>query len=242
MDSFSSELKDCVHTGGPLRVSGEPRSGLWIRRSADLRLPAASPQTVIEALQYAVTGECPPNSGKGKAFVHDPKVCFSPPPRRCRCQGSTLFQGSCHRRRLKLLLSARRRPCLSVWALSCQQLPGLFPVSIFRVPGTPACVVSQQSRAIPMPASLSVTASRAARPLPAISRSPTTVRSRHSSACSGRRRRAASSTSSGRSSSLRRTRRSPSSSPSTTSSGTSTRRLERRAPQARPASAPPPLR
>ncbi|XP_016990537.1 DNA repair protein RAD50 [Drosophila rhopaloa] len=30
--------------------------------------------TVIECLKYALTGECPPGSDRGKSFVHDPKI------------------------------------------------------------------------------------------------------------------------------------------------------------------------
>jgi DNA repair protein RAD50 len=30
--------------------------------------------TIIESLKYALTGETPPGSDKGKTFVHDPKV------------------------------------------------------------------------------------------------------------------------------------------------------------------------
>lgn len=30
--------------------------------------------TVIECLKYALTGECPPGSDRGKNFVHDPKI------------------------------------------------------------------------------------------------------------------------------------------------------------------------
>lgn len=30
--------------------------------------------TIIECIKYALTGEMPPNSGKGKSFVHDPKI------------------------------------------------------------------------------------------------------------------------------------------------------------------------
>lgn len=30
--------------------------------------------TIIECLKYAITGECPPGSDRGKSFVHDPKV------------------------------------------------------------------------------------------------------------------------------------------------------------------------
>ena len=37
------------------------------------------PQTIIECLKYATTGEQPPNS-KGGAFIHDPKVQDSEAP------------------------------------------------------------------------------------------------------------------------------------------------------------------
>lgn len=30
--------------------------------------------TIIECLKYALTGECPPGSDRGKNFVHDPKI------------------------------------------------------------------------------------------------------------------------------------------------------------------------
>ena len=33
-----------------------------------------APQTIIECLKHAVTGEWPPNSHAGKSFVHDPKA------------------------------------------------------------------------------------------------------------------------------------------------------------------------
>ena len=32
-------------------------------------------ETIIECLKYATTGLLPPNTGKGAAFIHDPKVC-----------------------------------------------------------------------------------------------------------------------------------------------------------------------
>jgi hypothetical protein len=32
-------------------------------------------QTIIECLRYATTGEYPPNTKNGNAFVHDPKAC-----------------------------------------------------------------------------------------------------------------------------------------------------------------------
>jgi DNA repair protein RAD50 len=32
--------------------------------------------TIIECLKYATTGELPPNSKTGGAFIHDPKVSF----------------------------------------------------------------------------------------------------------------------------------------------------------------------
>lgn len=37
----------------------------------------ADPQTIIECLKYATTGDMPPNT-KGGAFVHDPKVIYDP--------------------------------------------------------------------------------------------------------------------------------------------------------------------
>lgn len=30
--------------------------------------------TIIECLKYALTGECPPGSDRGKNFIHDPKI------------------------------------------------------------------------------------------------------------------------------------------------------------------------
>jgi DNA repair exonuclease SbcCD ATPase subunit len=33
-----------------------------------------SVKTIIECLKYSCTGEAPPNSAKGQAFLHDPKV------------------------------------------------------------------------------------------------------------------------------------------------------------------------
>ena len=34
----------------------------------------AGKTTIIEALRYVTTGECPPNSNRGKTFVHDPSI------------------------------------------------------------------------------------------------------------------------------------------------------------------------
>ena len=33
------------------------------------------PQTIIECLKQACTGELPPNTRNGQSFIHDPKVC-----------------------------------------------------------------------------------------------------------------------------------------------------------------------
>lgn len=35
-------------------------------------------QTIIECLKYATTGELPPNSDRGKSFIHDPNVRVPP--------------------------------------------------------------------------------------------------------------------------------------------------------------------
>jgi hypothetical protein len=32
--------------------------------------------TIIEALKYALTGELPPSTAHGQAFIFDPKACF----------------------------------------------------------------------------------------------------------------------------------------------------------------------
>ena len=34
-------------------------------------------QTIIECLKCIITGDMPPNSNKGRAFVHDPKIAGS---------------------------------------------------------------------------------------------------------------------------------------------------------------------
>ena len=42
-----------------------------VHKKMYLRLP---PQTIIECLKQATTGEMPPNTRSGQSFIHDPKV------------------------------------------------------------------------------------------------------------------------------------------------------------------------
>jgi len=61
-----------------IRNFGDDSEDALIRFSCPLTLilgpNGTGKTTIIEALKYATTGEFPPDSNKGKSFVHDPNL------------------------------------------------------------------------------------------------------------------------------------------------------------------------
>lgn len=74
--SFGPEQGQTIQFTAPLTlIVGWNGSGKTVSRKRRPSTLSNTPQTIIESLRYATTGDLPPNSKTGGAFIHDPTLC-----------------------------------------------------------------------------------------------------------------------------------------------------------------------